>query len=615
MTKALPDTFTIQEDFPSTGYEQWRTMVEETLQGAPFEKKLVAHTYDGIDIQPIYCRNKESSDGDAIGYPGFSPFVRDSQPLGAVLDGWDLRQEHAQPDLQATKEAIMADLNGGVTSIQLRLDAAACCGFDPDQEGASAVTSDEGLMAYSVEDLETVLADVPLNSIGIALDAGAASLPAAAMLAAVWQRRGVSAKDARGAFNADPLAFLARTGRLPLSTSAALGSLADLANWTAANYPQVTAVGVDTSPYHDAGATASQDIAFAAATAVEYLRAMTDRGMTIDAAAGQILFRMGLGTHHFLAIAKLRAARWVWARVVEACGGSREAQAMKIHARTSNRVLTQHDPYVNLLRNSVAVFAAGVGGADAITSVPFDAMIRLPDEFSRRVARNSVLVLQDEAHLHRVIDPAGGSWFLDQLTEDVAEKAWEIFQETERQGGMLAALKSNWVAQQIDEAYLPRAKDIARRKEGITGVSEFPDANEERVSASPPDIPALRKAAATRVSAARQTPGSLQALTSADDQTAGAVTAAREGATLGQISGSLGFQTGEDFQKGPAESIAAWNHATLPNPLNSCVTHATTGRRHTASDHASSWPTLAPSPITPHARAGRKTSSRPVASK
>jgi methylmalonyl-CoA mutase len=269
---------------------------------------------------------------------------------------------------------------------------------------------------------------------------------------------------------------------------------------------------------------------------------MNGAGLDIDTAAQQIVFRIGLGTHHFQAIAKLRAARQVWARVVEASGGSGQSQAMTIHARTSNRVLTQYDPYVNLLRNTVAVFAAGVGGADAITSVPFDAMTGLPNEFSRRVARNTVLVLQEESHLHRVIDPAGGSWFLDRLTEDLAGKAWQIFQESERQGGMLSALSAGWVAEQIEQAYLPRAKNIANRKEGITGVSEFPDINQEQISQPQPDTAALRKAAAAKVSSARSAADSAVAESVSGISTA--VNAAAKGATTGQIATAIGFQSG-----------------------------------------------------------------------
>ncbi len=299
-------------------------------------------------------------------------------------------------------------------------------------------------------------------------------------------------------------------------------------------------MGVDTSPYHDAGATAAQDIALGMATAVAYLRTMTAAGLDIDSAVGQILFRMGLGTHHFLAIAKLRAARAVWSRVVEACGASPASGAMKLHARVSNRVLTRRDPYVNLLRNTVAAFAAGLGGADVITSAPFDVLTGLPDGFSRRVARNTVLVMQEEANLHRVVDPAGGSWFLDQLTEQLAEKSWEIFQQIERQGGVAAALESGWVSQQINAAYEPRARNIAQRKEGITGVSEFPDITEQQVVRSAPDLSALRSTAAARTAASRQV-AELQDLKSSGDVMQGLVAAAEKGASIGRMADALGF--------------------------------------------------------------------------
>jgi methylmalonyl-CoA mutase len=446
------------------------------------------------------------------------------------------------PDPAATNRSILGDLQGGVTSLRLRFDAAARNGLDPSIDDGAALAGSEGIMIYCVDDLDAVLAEVDLGSVPVTIDAGAAFLPAAATLVGLWQRRGISPSDARGAFNADPLATLARQGGLPTSAADALGLLADLASWTSENFPRVTAVEVDTTPYHDAGATATQDIAICAATGVEYLRAMTAAGLDIDTAARQILFRVGIGTHHFQSVAKLRAARQVWSRVVQASGGSRQAQPMRVQTRTADRVLTRRDPYVNLLRNSVAVFAAGVGGADAITSVPFDARIGLPNDFSRRVARNTVLVLQEESHLHRVIDPAGGSWYLDQLTEDLAAKAWEIFQEIERQGGMLSALSQGWVAQQIDEAFQRRATDIARRKNGITGVSEFPDIAQEKVTATPPDLDALRSAAAERI--AGKPSFAADSFASTTDKTSAAVNAASEGATINQIARGLGFQVG-----------------------------------------------------------------------
>jgi methylmalonyl-CoA mutase len=543
----LAPELTIRDDFPPAGYDEWRTLAEADLEGATFEQKLVTHTYEGIDLQPVYTRRDRPGDGDVNGFPGLPPFVRGARPLGAVRTGWDLRQEHAHPDLAAANQAIREDLKGGATSLLLRLDAAARSGLDPDDPAASELASRDGLMVYHVNDLDTVLADVCLPMLGLTLEAGAAFLPAAAMLTALWQRRGVAPDEARGAFNADPLAVLVRDGQLPLAPETALGHLGDLAAWTAANYPHVTAVRVGTAPYHHAGATAAQDIAFGMATAVEYLRAMTRAGLDVDAAARQILFSIGLGTHHFLAMAKLRAGRRLWARIVEACGGSPAAGAMRIHARVSKRVLTHRDPYVNLLRNTVACYAAGLGGAEAITSVPFDAPIGLPDAASRRIARNTVHVLQREAHLNLVVDPAGGSWYLDWLTDQVAQKAWGIFQEIERRGGMLQAICTGWVAEQIDSAFAPRAKNLARRKEGITGVSEFPNVGEPPVIRPVPDRVALRSAACDRLEQARRTRGATagapvaaQPLT-AEGPVATLMDAARHGATIGQLAWALGF--------------------------------------------------------------------------
>lgn len=537
----LADNFTIRVDFRSVTRAEWRTLVEADLQGVPFEKKLVTHTYEGIDIQPLYTREDFSGQDDPLGFPGQPLYVRGSQPLGQVLGGADLRQEYAHPDVSVANEAIGSDLAGGVTSVELRLDASVCRGLDPDDPAAANLASEDGLLICGVDDLDATLAGVDPSAVAIGLVAGAAFLPAAAELVALWNRRGVSLNQAGGAFNADPLRELALAGELPLVAESAFAQLADLAAWTSANCPYVTAIGVDTSPYHHAGATAAQDLALAMATAVAYLRAMTDAGLSMDDAVRQILFRISLGTHHFLAIAKLRAARQLWGRVVEACGGSREVAAMRIHARLSDRVLTQRDPYVNILRNTVGVFAASIGGAEVISSVPLDHLNGLPNEFTRRVARNTLLILQEEAHLHRVVDPAGGSWFLDKITEDLATEAWSIFQEIERRGGMLAVLESRWIGDEIDSAFAPRAKDIARRKEGITGVSEFPNVAEEPIVRSELDIGALRQAAAKRVQVSRPPSSAVGDLSSATSRTAAAIDAAERGATIGQLAQALGF--------------------------------------------------------------------------
>jgi methylmalonyl-CoA mutase len=541
----LDSEFTIRDEFPPASYDEWQALAEADLEGASFEQKLVTHTYEGIDIQPVYTRRDRPGNADPNGLPGQPPFVRGARPIETLPTGWDIRPEHGHPDPAVTNLAILDDLQGGATSLLLRLDAAARNGLDADDPVANELAGRDGIMAYHTDDLAAVLADIHLDLVGVTLEAGAAFLPAAASLVALWRRLGVTSEQARGAFNADPLAVLARDGQLPVSAETALTLMSDLAAWTADNYPHVTAVRVGTAPYHHAGATAAQDIAFGMATAVEYLRAMTRARLSIDASAGQMLFSISLGTHLFLAIAKLRAARRLWARVVEACGGSPAAGAMRIHARVSKRVLTLRDPYVNLLRNTIACFAAGIGGAEAITSVPFDSVAGPPDGLSQRIARNTMLVLQEEAHLNRVIDPPGGSWYLDWLTDQVAEKAWGIFQEVERQGGMLHAIRSGWVAKQIDSAFAPRAKNLARRKEGITGVSEFPNVGETPVVRPAPDRITLRAGVMQRLAHARRSGSALRAL-AADWRDAGpimatAVEAAEQGASIGQLGAALGF--------------------------------------------------------------------------
>jgi methylmalonyl-CoA mutase len=329
------------------------------------------------------------------------------------------------------------------------------------------------------------------------------------------------------------------------------GRPADLAAWTAANYPQSTSVEVNTGAYHHAGATCTQDLVFAAATGVEYLRAMTGAGLAVDTAIRQVVFGLSVGYRFFQAIAKLRALRKMWAKVVTTVGGNAAAApATRIQARASRRVLTRRDPWVSLLRNTVCCFAGAVGGADAITTAPLDAAIGLSDEFSRHLARNTRIILLEESHLNRVIDHAGGSWFLERLTDQLAERAWALFQATEGRGGMIRAATEGWVAKQIRSVEATRARNLATRKQAVTGVSDHPNVSEQPVTGPQPDRVKLRAGASARqVAWRRDHPcvGALAALAqvaAAPARAPGALTeaavkAAEAGATLGQISAAL----------------------------------------------------------------------------
>ncbi len=485
--------FTLGGEFPAPTYEQWRQQVETDLKGAPFEKKLLTHTYEGITIQPLYTERDWPASKDPAGFPGVDPFTRGSQPLGTAR-GWDIRQEQAHPSAAENNRAIRTDLEKGATSVRIRMDDAVRLGlFDAAAERVGV----GGMILAMVDDLETALEGVDLDQTRVGLDAGAAFLPAAAMLDEVWTRRGVAA--AQGAFNADPLGTLAETGRLPYSIEAGLAQLADLASWTAAHRPGTTSVQVGTTPYHHAGATATQDLAFSMATGVTYLRELLEGGMDVDTACGQIVFNYSVGCNFFLAIAKLRAARRLWARIAEACGASESARGMRMHSMASRRVLTERDPWVNMLRVTVCTAAGAIGGAQAISAAPFDLAIGPPDDFSRRLARNTQVILAEESHLGRVVDPAGGSWYVEKLTDQLAEAGWKMFQQIEERGGMVKSLVDGWAAEQIHEAFAQRLQNLRRRRDPITGVSEYPNIKEKPVVRKPADLVSLRRSLQERL--------------------------------------------------------------------------------------------------------------------
>jgi methylmalonyl-CoA mutase len=555
---AIAKEFRLAADFPTIDYAAWQKQVEIELKGAPFAKRMVSRLYEGIELQPLYTEEMFPTAGDPAGLPGYAPFVRGAQVLGNVLAGWDVRQEHAHPDPAVANSQILEDLNGGVSSIDLRFDGAGMHGFDADDQKAAELTGRDGVSVSSVADITRLTQGVKLDIAGFHLDAGAAFLPAAGLYVAAAQQAGVSLDDLLGGFNADPLKTLAREGALPMSMETALAQMADLAAWTAKHAPRMTSVEVSTTPYHNAGATAVADVGFAVATGLEYLRALTGAGMDIDAAAGQITFSMGLGCRFYLAIAKIRAARKLWADVIAASGGGAAAQKMRLRVSTGRRVMTTRNQSLNILRNTVACYAGAIAGADIITTTPFDTPTGLPSEASRRNARNTQLILAEECHLPQVVDPAGGSWYIEWYTNEVARRAWTMFQQVEAQGGMLKAAVSGWVAQQIKPTESAREKDIAVRKVAVTGVSEHPTLVEQRTVQEQPSYRQLATAAAQRLSNLRRQagrPAALEALGRAAPGngalTAAVIAAASSGATLGQIARSLLPADGEPTLMAP----------------------------------------------------------------
>ncbi|GGK87790.1 methylmalonyl-CoA mutase [Planomonospora parontospora subsp. parontospora] len=479
-------------DFPPPARDEWRELAlgvlrKSGVQASSPEEALASTTYDGVTVAPLY--DAADLPGDP-GLPGAAPYLRGARP---VRGGWDVRQRHEAAD----PEAVLADLENGVTSLWL---------------------------ALAPEDLPRVLERVHLELISVVLEAGERTGEAAEALLAIAARRaepaGSGAAGLTGNLGADPLGLRARTGSAartgtgaaadarsgtagtadPAATAAdvradaAMGEAVGLARRCAAEFPGLRALVVDATPYHDAGGGDAEELGCSLATGVAYLRALTGGGLGLEQAFGQLEFRYAATADQFLTIAKLRAARRLWARVAEACGAGPEPDpadpgrtlaAQLQHAVTSSAMMTARDPWVNMLRTTLACFAAGVGGADAVTVQPFDARLGLPDAFSRRIARNTHALLVEEAHVARVTDPAGGSFYAERLTADLAERAWAWFQEIERAGGMARALESGLVADRLAATRERRAADIARRRFPITGVSEFPNLDERLPERTP----------------------------------------------------------------------------------------------------------------------------------
>ena len=543
---SIAKEFQLGSDFPKIDYAMWRKQVEADLKGAPFEKRMFSRSYEDIELQGLYTEEIFPTADDPGGLPGYPPFVRGARPLGKALAGWDVRQEHAHPNTAVANAEVIEDLDGGVTSIELRLDGAAMQGLDADDRRAADLTGRDGVSVSSVADIERLVQGVKLNIAGFHFDSGAAFIPAASLYVAAARKAGVPLAKLLGGFNADPLRVLARDGHLPAPLDTALQQMADLAAWTARKAPRMTAVEVCSTPYHNAGASAVSDVAFAVATGLDYLRVLTAAGLDLETAARQITFSMALGCRFYLAIAKIRAARKLWADVIEACGGSADAQRMFLRVSTGRRVLTSRNQLLNILRNTVACYAGAVADADVITTTPFDAPTGLPTEASRRNARNTQHILAKECHLAQVVDPAGGSWFIEWYTNEVAKSAWSLLQQIEAQGGMIRAFASGWVREQIKPAQAAREKDIAVRKVVVTGISEHPSLTEKRSEQELPNYRQLAMAAAQRLANWRRQhgrPAALDTLAGAPAGsgllTAAAIIAAEAGATLGQIAEKL----------------------------------------------------------------------------
>lgn len=437
----------LADGFEPRTREDWQRLVagvldrgrtdDATTSPEAAEEALLTRLDGGLTTRGLYLR-----DDRPLGLPGAMPFTRGRAVRDATLP-WDVRQLHDDPDVGRSRAAVLDDLEHGVSSVWVHVGA----------DGVAAA------------DLADVLADVRPDLAPVAVSSVTDQPGAArALLDVVGERACVG-----GSLGLDPVGAALRTG-----TAADLEPLAGLVR-AVAGRPGWRAVTVDARVLHDAGASEVDALAVAVATGVAYLRHLEDAGVPVAEAFGQVELRVSATPDQFLTAAVLRAARRLWARVGEACGVPEDRRGLWTHAVTSLRTASREDPFVNVLRSTLAVMGASVGGADAVTVLPHDTVSGLPERFSRRLARNTQILLADESNVGRVTDPGGGSWYLESLTDDVAQRAWARLREVEAAGGVLAAVGSGLVRSWVDEAAAERDRLVATRRRPLTGVSTFPD--------------------------------------------------------------------------------------------------------------------------------------------
>ena len=477
------------DEFTPPTDEEWKAACEALLKGAPFEKKMFTKTYEGITFDPMYTR-KHTEDILPKGImPGMGDYLRGVDAAGYIGKPWGIAQACDETLPAENNELLRHEHDKGATIYHIVLDTASRAGVDARQ---AETVGDTGTSVTTVEDMHVLLTGLDLAKFPLYVYAGANAVPLLALVAAARRASGEDMAEVRGIVGADPIGALAADGKLPASLDAHYDSLAAAARWATVNAPHLRTVFVRSDVYSNGGANDVQEVASVLATATAYLRALCERGLTIDEAASQIAFAFSMGANFFLQIAKLRAVRPLWAQIVGAFGGSAEAQKMRIHARPALFFKTIYDPYVNMLRNTTEIFSGVVGGIDSFESAPFDEPIRKGDEFSRRIARNVQIMLQEEFGLLQPIDPAGGSWAVETLTRQMKEKIWAEFQRIEKEGGIIAALRAGSLQESVAAVLAARFKNADLRRDRIVGNNMYPNMTETLLETRAEDTAALK---------------------------------------------------------------------------------------------------------------------------
>lgn len=520
----------------------WETLAAKESRG----KDLSRETFEGIKLDTVYGPEA----GIDSGYPGVAPFTRG--PYATMYAGrpWTIRQYAGFSTAEESNAFYRRNLAAGQKGLSVAFDLATHRGYDSDNPRVAGDVGMAGVAIDSVEDMKLLFDGIPLGEMSVSMTMNGAVLPVMAFFIVAGEEQGVPHAKLTGTIQNDILKEFAVRNTYIYPPEPSMRIVSDVIAFCAREMPKFNSISISGYHMHEAGATAVQELAYTLADGMEYARAAMKQGLEIDAFAGRLSFFFGIGMNLFMEIAKLRAARTLWHRIMTDLGAQKdESKRLRTHCQTSGVSLTEQDPYNNIVRTTVEALAAVLGGTQSLHTNSFDEAIALPTDFSARIARNTQLILAEESGITAVADPLGGSWYVEKLTRELEERAWELIQEVEQHGGMTKAVAEGLPKHRIEEAAAARAAKVDTGETVIVGVNRYRLAEEEEHDILEVDNAKVRAAQIARIQkvrASRDEDEVRAALTALEQGARGnanllelSVAAARHRATLGEISDAL----------------------------------------------------------------------------
>jgi methylmalonyl-CoA mutase len=537
--------------FSSKTLNDWEKLAQKDLGEGVNPESMTWHTPEGIDVKPLYTKEDLANLETQDSLPGFAPFIRGPRATMYAVRPWTIRQYAGFSTAEESNAFYKKNLAGGQKGLSVAFDLATHRGYDSDHPRVEGDVGKAGVAIDSVEDMKILFNGIPLNEMSVSMTMNGAVLPILANYIVAGLEQGAKLDELSGTIQNDILKeFMVRNTYI-YPPEPSMRIVADIIEYTAKNMPKFNSISISGYHMHEAGATAVQELAFTIADGREYVKAALSKGLNVDDFAPRLSFFFGIGMNFFMEIAKLRAARLLWARTMAEFNPKKPmSSALRTHCQTSGVSLTEKDPYNNVIRTTVEAMAAVLGGTQSLHTNALDEAIALPTDFSARIARNTQLVLQHETGITKVVDPLGGSYYIESLTHSLAEHAWALMQEMEEKGGMIKAIEDGIPKLLIEEAAAAKQARIDRVEDVVVGVNKFQPKKEEPIDFLNIDNAKVRESQIARLKTIRKlrdgkaVQAALDAITKACADKTGnllelAVEASKLRATVGEISDAM----------------------------------------------------------------------------